>query len=440
MDNVGVGRLIPLGIQHVLAFYAGAVLVPLIVGPAIGLHSAQVGYLISLDLFTCGIATLIQVVGTNFIGIKLPVMLGCTFTAVAPMMLIGKIDGITAIYGSIIVSGLVVMVLAQFMGTLVRLFPAVVRGSVVTIIGLSLLPVALNNAGGGLGAPGYGNPQNLGLALLTLVLVILINRFFKGTLQALAVLISIIAGTIIGWLMGLTNFSAVTGASWFRLVTPFHFGPPKFDLSAILTMTLVGIVSMIESTGVYFALGEIVNRQITSADIRRGLRAEGLAAILGAVMNSFPYTTFSQNVGLVALTKVKTRNVIVTAGVVLVILGFFPKVAGFTLSIPTSVLGGAMVAMFGMVVASGIRMLKQVDFSENKNLLLVAIALGTGVGVSVVPQLFAHLSSDASMFLEDGIVVGSIVAVVTNLLFNGLDVKRDDEQQMAELAVGPGGI
>ncbi len=432
MEKIDVSRLVPLGIQHVLAFYAGAVIVPLIVGPAIGLHAAQVGYLISLDLFTCGIATLLQVIGTNFIGIKLPVMLGCTFTAVAPMMLIGKIGGITSIYGSIIVSGLVVMILAQYMGTLVRLFPAVVRGSVVTIIGLSLLPVALNNAGGGLGAPGYGNPKNLGLAALTLLLVILINRFSKGIFQALAVLIAIIVGTTIGWAMGLTNFSAVRDSSWFRLVTPFHFGLPRFDLPAILTMTLVGIVSMIESTGVYFALGEIVNRPITSADIRRGLRAEGFAAILGAVMNSFPYTTFSQNVGLVALTKVKRRSVIVTAGIVLVLLGFLPKVAGFTLSIPISVLGGAMVAMFGMVVASGIRMLRQVDFGDNRNLLVIAVALGTGVGVSVVPQLFAHLSSDASMFLEDGIVVGSVVAVVTNLLFNGLDGKSVDEQHTME--------
>lgn len=421
VTELSTGRMVLLGVQHVLAFYAGAVIVPLIVGPAIGLSPDQVGFLISLDMFTCGIATLLQVMGTSVIGIGLPVMLGCTFTAVGPMILIGKLNGITAIYGAIMASGAIVIILSQFMGTLIRFFPPVVRGSVVTTIGLSLIPVALGNAGGGVGSPNFGAPVNLFLAFFTLVVILAVNRLFRRSgIQALSVLIGIVAGTLLGVPLGVTNFSQVYASPWLRGVAPFHFGWPTFYIPAILTMTLVGIVSMIESTGVYFALGEIVNRDIQPEDVRRGLRAEGLAAIIGAVMNSFPYTTFSQNVGLVAMTKVTSRVVIVIAAIILICLGFLPKVAGFTQSIPPAVLGGAMVAMFGMVLASGIRMFRTVDFRRVENLLVVAVAVGIGMGVSVTPALFAHLPQDASMFLEDGIVMGSVAAVLMNLFFNGV--------------------
>ncbi|AZU62112.1 nucleobase:cation symporter-2 family protein [Neobacillus mesonae] len=433
MEKLGAWKVGTLGLQHVLAMYAGAVIVPLIVGPAIGMTPEQLAYLISIDLFTCGIATLIQVIGGRYFGIKLPVILGCTFTAVGPMIAIGNLQGITAIYGAIISSGIIVVILAQFMNKVMKFFPPVVTGSVVTIIGVSLIPVAMNNAAGGQGAPTFGNIENLLLALLTLVIIIVLNRFFTGFARAISVLIGLIVGTLVASFMGLVNFSAVSEASWFHIIQPFYFGLPTFNFSAILTMTLVAIVSMIESTGVFLALGDVCERKLDSKDIKKGLRAEGLAVALGGIFNSFPYTTFSQNVGLVALTKVKTRNVVMTAGVMLMILGLLPKVAALTTIIPTAVLGGAMIPMFGMVIASGIKMLSAVDFSRNENSLIVACSIGIGLGAAVVPVMFEQLPDNLRLLVENGIVIGSVTAVILNIVFNHKLLNVSEEERYEQM-------
>ncbi|MGM0776356.1 MAG: nucleobase:cation symporter-2 family protein [Bacillota bacterium] len=433
MEKLNPWKVGTLGFQHVLAMYAGAVIVPLIVGPAIGLNAQQLAYLISIDLFTCGIATLLQVIGGKHFGIRLPVILGCTFTAVGPMIAIGNLQGITAIYGAIIASGIIVMILSQFMSKIMRFFPPVVTGSVVAIIGVSLIPVAMNNAAGGLGSPDYGSAKNLFLAAFTLVLIILMNRFFKGYMKAISVLMSLVAGTIAAYFMGLVSFSEVSQASWFHVVQPFYFGFPTFNPSAILTMTLVAIVSMIESTGVFLALGDVCERKLDSKDIKKGLRAEGLAVVIGGIFNAFPYTSFSQNVGLVALTKVKTRNVVIAAGVILMTLGLLPKVAALTTIIPMAVLGGAMIPMFGMVISSGIRMLSAVDFSKNENLLIVACSIGIGLGSAVVPQIFESLPTSARLLVENGIVLGSITAILLNLVFNYKDLNISESERIEQL-------
>jgi xanthine permease len=433
LEKLNPWKVGTLGFQHVLAMYAGAVIVPLIVGPAIGLTAQQLAYLISIDLFTCGIATLLQVIGGKHFGIKLPVILGCTFTAVGPMIAIGKLQGITAIYGAIIASGIIVMILSQFMSKIMRFFPPVVTGSVVAIIGVSLIPVAMNNAAGGLGSPDYGSAKNLFLAAFTLVLIILMNRFFKGYMKAISVLLSLVAGTIVAYFMGLVSFAEVSQASWFHVVQPFYFGFPTFNASAILTMTLVAIVSMIESTGVFLALGDVCERKLDSKDIKKGLRAEGLAVVIGGMFNAFPYTSFSQNVGLVALTKVKTRNVVIAAGVILMILGLLPKVAALTTIIPMAVLGGAMIPMFGMVISSGIRMLSVVDFSKNENLLIVACSIGIGLGSAVVPQIFESLPTSARLLVENGIVLGSITAILLNMVFNYKELNISESERIEQL-------
>jgi xanthine permease len=438
-SNVKIGVL---GLQHVLAMYAGAVIVPLIVAPAIGMNQQQLEFLISIDLFTCGIASLLQVVGGRHFGIKLPVILGCAFQAVAPMIAIGKFQGITAIYGAIITAGLIVMILAQFMGKIIKFFPPVVMGSVVMTIGVSLIPVAMNNAAGGLGSPTFGHGENLFLACLTLVCIVVINRFFKGYLRAISVLISLIIGTVVASFMGMVDFSVVGKASWFHIVQPFYFGFPTFHFSAILSMTLVAIVSMIESTGVFVALGDICDRDLESRDIKLGLRAEGLAAFLGGIFNSFPYTSFSQNVGLVALTNVKTRNVVIAAGTILMALGLLPKIAAITTIIPISVLGGAMIPMFGMVIASGVRILAKVDFNKNENLLIIAISVGIGLGAAVVPDFFKSLPNSIAMLVENGIVIGSIFAVILNAVLNGLtpSTEKGNFRQIAEEHVVDAGL
>lgn len=411
-------KIASLGIQHVLAMYAGAVIVPLIVGGSLGLTAEQLTYLVSIDILMCGIATLLQVWRNQFFGIGLPVVLGCTFTAVGPMIAIGGQYGISAIYGSILVSGIFVVAISKFFGKLVKFFPPVVTGSVVTIIGITLIPVAMNNMAGGQGSPDFGSLTNIGLAFGTLLFIIALFRFFKGFIRAIAILLGLAAGTIAAYFMGKVNFAAVFEASWFHMPAPFYFGLPTFELTAILTMILVAMVSLVESTGVYFALGDICEEKLEEKDLANGYRAEGLAIILGALFNAFPYTTYSQNVGLLQLSGVKTKNVIYTAGAFLVLLGLVPKIGALTTIIPTPVLGGAMVAMFGMVVAYGIKMLSKVNFASQENLLIIACSVGMGLGVTAVPELFAQMPSSIRILTDNGIVAGSLTAIALNMVFN----------------------
>ncbi|MFP5108008.1 nucleobase:cation symporter-2 family protein [Neobacillus sp. C211] len=411
-------KIASLGIQHVLAMYAGAVIVPLIVGGALKFTGEQLTYLVSIDILMCGIATILQVWQNRFFGIGLPIVLGCTFTAVGPMIAIGGQYGISAIYGSILTSGLIVIIISQFFGKLIKFFPPVVTGSVVTIIGITLIPVAMNNIAGGQGSPDFGSLSNISLAFGTLLFIILLYRFTNGFIRSISILLGLIGGTLAASIMGKVNFSAVADASWFHMVKPFYFGTPTFEWTPILTMTLVAIVSMVESTGVYFALSDITGKKLNEKDLSRGYRAEGLASIIGALFNAFPYTTYSQNVGLVQLSGVKSKNVIYTMGGMLVFLGFIPKIGAFTTVIPTPVLGGAMVAMFGMVIAYGIKMLGNVDFASQENLLIIACSVGMGMGVTAVPDMFSHLPEGVKILTSSGIVTGSLTAIFLNIVFN----------------------
>lgn len=423
-----------LGLQHVLAMYAGAVIVPLIVGGNLGFSQEQITYLVAIDLFMCGIATLLQVFANRWFGIGMPVVLGCAFQAVTPMIAIGKDFGISYIYGAIIAMGLFVILFGGIFGKLIRLFPPVVTGSVVTIIGVTLIPVAFNDLGGGQGNPDFGSPTNLLLGFGVLVFIVIMNKLSGGFIRAISILIGLVIGTTIAAFMGQVDFTPVAEASWFHAVQPFYFGVPKFNMTAILTMIIVAMVGIAESTGVFMALGKIVGRDVDSKDLARGYRAEGLAITIGGIFNAFPYTTYSQNVGLIQMSRVKTRDVIVVAGCLLMLLGLVPKIAALTTLIPKSVLGGAMVAMFGMVVSSGLRMLgSQVDMNRHENLLIIACSVGMGLGVTVVPQLFASLPSTVRILTDNGIVAGTFTALVLNLLFNGTKQPSIEMQEKEEI-------
>jgi xanthine permease len=407
-----------LSLQHVLAMYAGAILVPLIIGGALGLTTEQLTYLVAIDIFMCGVATILQVVSNRFFGIGLPVVLGCTFTAVGPIIAIGGEFGISAIYGAVICSGIFIILISNVFGKLVRFFPPVVTGSVVTIIGLTLIPVAVNNLAGGQGASDFGSSINLLLGFGTLAFIVLMYRFSKGFIRSISILIGLVIGTIIAGLMGKVDFSAVADASYLHMPQLFYFGTPTFEVSAIITMCLVAMVSLVESTGVYFALSDITNKKLTEKDLVKGYRAEGLAVFLGGIFNAFQYTAFSQNVGLVQLTGVKKRKVIFVAGIMLVVLGLVPKIAALTTIIPTSVLGGAMLAMFGMVISQGIKMLGKVMGDSSENSMIIACSVGMGLGVTVVPELFSVLPSSLQILTSNGIVAGSVTAIVLNIIFN----------------------
>lgn len=417
-------KAITFGIQHLLAMYAGAILVPLIIGGALGFDAEQMTYLVAIDILMCGVATLLQVYSGKFIGIGLPVVLGCTFTALTPIIVIGTTQSIGAIYGSIIASGIIVVLIAGFFGKLVKFFPPVVTGSVVTIIGISLLPTAITNFGGGdATADTFGSSTNLILGFAALVTIIVVYRFTQGFMRAIAILMGIVVGTVLGIFMGVVDFQPVKDAGWLHMVQPFYFGAPEFHVEAIITMTLVAIVSLVESTGVYHALSDITKKPLTSKDLAKGYRSEGVASIIGGILNAFPYTTYSQNVGLVQITGVKERKVIVITGVMLVVLGFLPKAAALTQIIPTPVLGAAMIAMFGIVITQGMKMLAPEIMKSMENALIVACAVGLGVGVSVVPTVFQALPETLSILFANGIVTGAFVAIMLNVVFNMLGVK-----------------
>ena len=423
MDKV---KALAFGFQHLLAMYTGAILVPLIIGYGIGMTPEQITYLVAIDLFMCGVATIFQVWRGKVIGIGLPVVLGCTFTAVPAIISIGNGAGIGAIYGAIIASGAIVIVIAGFFGKIVKFFPPVVTGSVVTIIGISLLSTAVTNIGGGdAAAEGFASGTNLLLAFITLAVIIIVYRFTTGFMRAIAILAGMVAGTVVALAMGVVNFDPVNEAGWFHMIQPFYFGMPEFHLEAIVTMTLIAIVSLVESTGVYYALSDITKKPIGEKDLARGYRAEGLASVIGGIFNAFPYTTYSQNVGLVKMTGVTDRVVIYITGGLLIVLGFLPKFAALTQIIPTPVLGAAMVAMFGLVITQGMQMLAPEINKSMENGLIVACAVGLGVGVSAVPGLFVSLPDMLETLFSNGIVTGSVTAIVLNIVFNMIGKKKE---------------
>lgn len=293
-----------------------------------------------------------------------------------------------------------------------------------TVIGVTLIPVAINDLGGGQGAPDFGSAENLLLGFGTLIFIILLYRFSTGFIRSISILIGLIVGTIAAVFMGKVDFSAVGEASYFHMVQPFYFGTPTFEWSAIITMSLVAMVSLVESTGVYFAVSDLTNKKLTEKDLSKGYRAEGLAVFLGGIFNAFQYTAFSQNVGLMQLSGVKSRKVIAVAGFMLVGLGLVPKIAAITTIIPTSVLGGAMIAMFGMVISQGIKMLGSEITKSPGNSMIVACSVGMGLGVTVVPELFAQLPSGIQILTSNGIVAGSVTAIVLNIIFNMIQKKE----------------
>jgi uracil-xanthine permease len=456
-ERLPAGKLVTLGLQHVLVMYAGAIAVPLIIGRALKLPPEQVAALISADLFCCGLVTLIQSMGMGrLFGIRLPVMMGVTFASVSPMLAMANDPtlGVTGIFGSVIGAGVISLLLAPFVSRVLKLFPPVVTGTVIAVIGISLMRVGVNWAVGGpasmaripdpafagaveaaraagaalpagpaplIANPAYAALDNLGIAMFVLLVILAMARYGRGFLANIAVLTGIVAGTVLAWAMGKVSFAKVAAAESFALVTPFQFGMPTFDAVAILTMTMVMLVVMIESTGMFLALGDMVGRRISEADISRGLRVDGLGTIIGGVFNTFPYTSFSQNVGLVGVTGVKSRWVCVAAGVILIIMGVLPKIAQAAEAVPQFVLGGAGLVMFGMVAATGIRILAGVDYRTNRyNQFIVAVSIGFGMLPLVAENYAQHMPKSLSSLLHSGILLAAISAVLLNLFFNGV--------------------
>ncbi|ARD38724.1 purine permease [Edwardsiella ictaluri] len=423
-----IAQLFTLGLQHVLVMYAGAVAVPLVIGGSLGLPKDQIAFLISSDLFCCGVVTLLQCLGIGrFAGIRLPVIMSVTFAAVTPMLAIGADPtiGLTGIFGATIASGILATLLVPLVGRLMPLFPNVVTGVVITSIGISIMQVGIDWAAGGKGNPDYGSPLYLGTSLLVLVFILLVTRYAKGFLGNISVLLGIVFGFLVALWLGEVSFDGLSDAAWFAPIHPFAFGWPTFEPISIVTLTVVMLITFIESMGMFLALGDIVGRPAKQHDIVRGLRVDGIGTIIGGMFNSFPHTSFSQNVGLVSVSGVASRWVCVMSGVILLMFGLIPKMSVIVASVPQFVLGGAGIVMFGMVLATGIRILARTDFSHNRfNLYIVAISLGVGMIPTVSSHFFSQLPPALQPLLHSGILLASVSAVALNLFFNGY--QRDE--------------
>lgn len=416
-----IPQLLILGLQHVLAMYAGAVAVPLIVGGAMiaqhKLNPPDLPHLIVADLFVAGIASMLQATGPKYFGGRLPLMQGVTFAAVAPMITIGTDYGVLAIYGSVISCGIFMMLLAPFFARMIRFFPPLVTGTVITIIGVSLMTVAAGWISGTAGTNTFANPSKIGIAFFTLVCIVLANRLLPAHWKSISVLVGIVIGTIAAAIFGMTNWSKVGSADLFAVPTPFMFGLPHFEIFPIISMLIVGLVIMAETTGDALAVGEMVGRTVDRRRLADTLRADGLGTCLGGIFNTFPYTAFAQNVGLVGLSKVRSRHVATAAGAMLIVLGLIPKMGEIVAAIPQPVLGGAGVALFGIVAASGIRTLSKVDLTDNR-LLVVAISIGVAMLPTLVKDLYAQFPTWARTLLNSGISAGALCAIVLNILLD----------------------
>ncbi|VTT20663.1 xanthine permease family protein [Streptococcus dysgalactiae subsp. equisimilis] len=407
-----------LGLQHVLSMYAGSILVPIMIAGALGYSARELTYLISTDIFMCGVATFLQLKLTKHTGVGLPVVLGCAFQSVARLSIIGAQQGSGAMFGALIASGIYVILVAGIFSKIARFFPPIVTGSVITVIGLSLVGVAMGNMGDNVKEP---TAQSMMLSLLTIVIILLVQKFTKGFVKSISILIRLVAGTLVSAMMGLVDTTPVVEASWIHVPTPFYFGMPTFEITSIVMMCIIATVSMVESTGVYLALSDLTNDQLDEKRLRNGYRSEGIAVFLGGLFNTFPYTGFSQNVGLVQISGIKTRRPIYYAAGILVVIGLLPKFGAMAQMIPSPVLGGAMLVLFGMVALQGMQMLNRVDFQKNEyNFIIAAVSISAGLGFNGT-NLFASLPETAQMFLTNGIVIATLTSVVLNLLLNSKD-------------------
>lgn len=431
-EKLPFGKNLIYALQHVFIMVAGAVAVPMTVGGAAG--DIDITFLISCALFAAGVATVIQTFGLGkFAGAKIAVVEGTSFAALAAMKDIaaGKGGaGLQEVAGAVIAAGLLCFLLSGLWGKLLKFFPHVVTGTVVTIIGISLFPVAINWIKGNTNAS--ASVTSVAIAGISLLIVLLCNKFLSGILGNLSVLFGIFGGTIIclvhdviyksqissGTVDALMNLDSIKSASWFGLVTPFKYGFPTFNLGSILPLLIIMLVIMTEATGNMIAVHEMSGKDMSEKNLARGLRASGLSTMVSGCFNSYPVTPFAQNVGMLSLTNVYSRFVTLTSGIILLVIAFFPKFAAIFAAIPKPVLGGVGFAMFGVVTVSGIRTLGKVNFFGNRNTVIVAVSIGLSVIPIVSSEFFAAFPPAAQSLLHSGITIGSVSAILLNILFN----------------------
>ncbi|WP_046260334.1 uracil-xanthine permease family protein [Streptomyces sp. WM6386] len=408
--------MVPLSLQHLLVAYSGMATMPLLVGVALKLPDDRVRLLISANLLVSGLATLLQTLGFKWFGARLPIVMGATFTAITPAVLIGQEHGLAAVFGATIVAGLVTVAVAPWFGRILHLFPPLVTGSVIAVIGFSLVPSAAGLVtGSGQGGSGV---QRLGLAAVTVVLVVLVERLAPPAVARFSVLVAMAAGTLLAVPLGLFDGSAVGAAKALSLPDPTAFGAPTFVVTAIVAMLVVQVVNMVESVGDTLAVGQIVGRGDDPETVVRALRADGAATVVSGGLSSFPIVTFGQSVGLLSVTRVMSRHVVALSGGLMVLLAFVPALGAAVAAVPGPVLGAVSLVTFGTVGAVGLRILSRADLADGRNLLTAALAFGLGMIPVGAPDFYAPLPASLRTVLDSGIAATGIVAFTLNLLFH----------------------
>lgn len=428
-DKPSLKVAIPLAIQNIVAAFSGIIAVPLVVGGAIGATPEQMTFLVNATLFMAGLATFIQAYGFGKVGSRLPVIMGTDFTFVGPSIAVGFAGGLPAIFGATILGSFVEIILSRFIKPLMKFFPPVVTGTVVSLIGLTIMPVAVDWAAGGAyfrsltiehstlleSSAQYGTIKSLSLAMAVMAIIVILNQWGKGFTRAGAVLMGIIAGYIIAIPMGMLDITQVKDASWVSFPTPFKYGMPKFSLAALIAFIPAYLVTTVESVGDLLAVGEASQHEVSTDELSGGLLADGIGSFFAGIFNAGPNTSFSQNVGIIPLTGVASRFVVIIAGIILMISGLLPKIGALVAIMPEPVLGGAGIMMFGMIAVGGFKILQQVEFTR-RNSLVVAISIGLGLAVVVRPELLHHLPQGVQTVLHSGVATGTIAALLLNTI------------------------
>ncbi|MDQ0102671.1 NCS2 family nucleobase:cation symporter-2 [Paenarthrobacter nicotinovorans] len=430
--RLSIGSTFAYGFQHVLTMYGGIIAPPLIIGAAAGMSSQDIGLLIAACLFVGGLATILQTVGIPWFGSQLPLVQGVSFAGVSTMVAIVQGGGgIQAVFGSVIVASLIGLAITPLFSKIIKFFPPVVTGTVITTIGLTLMPVAANWAmGGNAKAENYGSVSNIGLAAATMGIVLLLSKVGNAAISRLSILLAMVIGTIIALVAGMADFSKVGQGDIVAFPTPFAFGAPTFEIAAIISMLIVILVTLTETSADIIAVGEIVDTKVDSRRIGDGLRADMLSSAISPLFNSFTQSAFAQNVGLVAITGIKSRFVVSAGGLILVILGLLPILGRVVAAVPTPVLGGAGVVLFGTVAASGIRTLAKVEYKNNMNLIIVAASIGFGMIPIAAPKFYDQFPSWFSTIFHSGISSAAVMAILLNILFNHFKAGNSDNQSV----------
>lgn len=418
-EKLGPVKTVVMGLQHVLTMCPGSLALIIILGTTLNLSSETIAYLVSANLLTSGIAILIQVYGLgNKIGSKLPLILGSSYAPLGAMIAIGKSYDAQVLFGSIIGSAIVLVILSFALDKILKLFPPVVVGSFVTLIGISLAHVSMENMAGGAGASDFGNPMYLLLGCFVAAIVVLVGRFGGKVFHSLSLLMGMASGTAIAGMMGIVDISPVVQAEWFRIVTPFKLGLPEFKIVPIVIMTVFCLVNLIQCIGVFSVLDEISGQETSEEDKIKGLRGQAVAQAISGIFCSVPGAMFAENVGLMNLTGAKGKGVIKSAGFILILLGIIPKFASVITVIPKPVLGGATLVLFGIITASGISILTKLKFTEDNNFTIVGTSMILGVAATFVGDMFPTLPPTAKMLLGSPLFVVSISAIILNLVLN----------------------